>query len=102
MIYLWFQIEYSLASVESGGLDTGEGLFSIDSQSGLVTTRQPLDRETAEVYTVLVRASDSAQPLSARLTSTVSLVVRVTDENDNYPQFGERTVTVVLPGLYTF
>ncbi|XP_073973404.1 protocadherin-like wing polarity protein stan isoform X2 [Rhodnius prolixus] len=91
------QIEYSLASVESGGLDTGEGLFSIDSQSGLVTTRQPLDRETAEVYTVLVRASDSAQPLSARLTSTVSLVVRVTDENDNYPQFGERTVTVVLP-----
>ncbi|XP_014243159.1 protocadherin-like wing polarity protein stan isoform X2 [Cimex lectularius] len=91
------QIEYALVDVESGGLDTGEGVFSIDPQTGLVTTRQPLDRETTEVYTIVAQASDSAQPLASRLTSTVSLVVRVKDENDNYPQFGERTITVELP-----
>ncbi|CAA9994077.1 unnamed protein product [Nesidiocoris tenuis] len=51
----------------------------------------------AQVYTIVARASDLAQPLDSRLTSTVSLVVRVMDENDNYPQFGERTVSVNLP-----
>ncbi|KAF6198555.1 hypothetical protein GE061_008303 [Apolygus lucorum] len=91
------QIEYSLMNVESGGLDSGEGVFSIDPQTGLISTRQPLDREVAEVYTVVAQASDQAQPLDSRLTSTVSLVVRVSDENDNYPQFGERTISVNLP-----
>ncbi|XP_066904779.1 protocadherin-like wing polarity protein stan isoform X2 [Halyomorpha halys] len=91
------QVEYKIAGVESGGLDKGDGIFNIDSQSGLLTTRQPLDRETAEVYTVLVEASDKSQPSSTRLSSTVSLVVRIGDENDNYPQFSERATTVSLP-----
>ena len=50
-----------------------------------------------KVYTVLVEASDKAQPSSSRLSSTVSLVVRIGDENDNYPQFSERATTVSLP-----
>ncbi|CAH1394992.1 unnamed protein product [Nezara viridula] len=91
------QIEYKISGVESGGLDKGDGIFNIDPQSGLLTTRQPLDRETAEVYTVLVEASDKSQPASSRLSSTVSLVVRIGDENDNYPQFSERATTVSLP-----
>ncbi|KAL1116918.1 hypothetical protein AAG570_005387, partial [Ranatra chinensis] len=91
------QIEYGLVSVDSGGLDRGDGVFSVDAASGLVTTRQPLDRETTEVYTLVAMATDQALPPTSRLTSTISVVVTVTDENDNYPQFRERTVTVTVP-----
>ena len=62
-----------------------------------MTTRTSLDREKTEVYTVILRASDLATPPSARKTATTTLVVHVSDDNDNYPQFSERTYSVTVP-----
>lgn len=71
--------------------------FNLDSTSGVLTTRQPLDRETVEVYTIIVTASDKAIPATDRKSATGTIVVKVLDENDNYPQFAERAYTVLVP-----
>lgn len=91
------EVEYSLQSVSGGGLSTNEAdnqAFRVDSRTGVITTRALLDRETTEVYTLIVQASDLASPTSARRSSSASVVVHVLDDNDNYPQFTERTYTV--------
>ena len=69
----------------------------IDARTGIVTTRTALDRERTEVYTVIVQATDLAMPPSSRQSSSVTMVVHVLDDNDNYPQFSERTYTVTIP-----
>lgn len=91
------EVEYSLQSISGGGVSTPETdsqAFRVDSRSGVITTRTLLDRETTEVYTLIVQASDLASPQSTRRTSTATVVVHILDDNDNYPQFTERTYTV--------
>nr|CAI5850728.1 unnamed protein product [Callosobruchus analis] len=93
------EVEYSLASVAGGGTSTAtedERAFKIDPKTGAITTRTALDRETAGVYTLMVRAADQASPQSARKTATATVVVKVIDDNDNYPQFLERAYAVTL------
>lgn len=63
----------------------------------MLTTRLPLDRETIEVYTIVISAADKAVPVSDRKSSTGTIVVKILDENDNYPQFTERTYIVSVP-----
>lgn len=91
------EIEYSIASVDGGGLDPSQGTFSLDSHSGVLMTRTLLDRERTEIYTVVVTASDQALPPSERKSSSATIIIKVLDENDNYPQFVERTYTVGIP-----
>lgn len=92
------QIEYAIKSIDGGGTDNNVAeTFSLDSSSGVLTTRLPLDRETIEVYTIVITATDKAAPATDRKSSTGSIVVKVLDENDNYPQFAERTYTVSVP-----
>uniref|UniRef100_A0A8C0QLY7 Cadherin EGF LAG seven-pass G-type receptor 1 n=1 Tax=Canis lupus familiaris TaxID=9615 RepID=A0A8C0QLY7_CANLF len=77
-------------------LEGAEGVFEIDARSGVVRTRAPVDREEAAAYQLLVEANDQGRnpgPLSA--TATVHIVVE--DENDNYPQFGEKRYVVQVP-----
>ncbi|XP_037703253.1 cadherin EGF LAG seven-pass G-type receptor 1 [Choloepus didactylus] len=72
------------------------GVFEIDSRSGVVRTRAPVDREEAAAYQLLVEANDQGRnpgPLSA--TATVHIAVE--DENDNYPQFSEKRYVVQVP-----
>ncbi|KAK9696737.1 Laminin G domain [Popillia japonica] len=91
------QVEYSIKSVSGGGLSSAEedkNAFKIDSKSGIITTRTVLDRETTEVYTLIVEATDQAVPQNARRSSSATVVIRILDDNDNYPQFTERTYTV--------
>ncbi|XP_072387451.1 protocadherin-like wing polarity protein stan isoform X2 [Diabrotica undecimpunctata] len=93
------EVEYSIRSISGGGnsLETDDNnAFKIDSKTGVITTRTLLDRETTEVYTLIIQASDLASPQSARRTSSASVVVHILDDNDNYPQFSERTYTVSL------
>lgn len=93
------EVEYSIQSISGGGTSSDEEdshAFKIDSKTGVITTRTLLDRETTEVYTLIVRATDSATPQTARKSSTASVVVHILDDNDNYPQFSERTYTVSL------
>lgn len=94
------EIEYHVERVSGGGLSTQEEdaqTFKIDTRSGIITTRTQLDRETSEVYTLIVTANDLASPNTERKTATATVVVRIADENDHYPQFSERHYTVDVP-----
>jgi cadherin EGF LAG seven-pass G-type receptor 1 len=80
-------------------VDSGlEDAFRIDPKSGVITTRSALDRERVEVYTLVVMAIDKGLPSAGgQRSSTSTVVVRIIDDNDNYPQFTERTYTVQVP-----
>lgn len=93
------EIEYTIDSVHGGGMTTPEEdavTFKIDSKSGVISTRSTLDREMADVYTLLVHASDMATPTDERRSATATVVVKVLDDNDNYPQFSERAYAVSI------
>jgi len=62
-----------------------DGRFSIDARRGVVTTAGPLDRELYSRYVLPIYVrDDSARP--PQLDSS-TLVVTVSDANDNSPQF---------------
>lgn len=61
--------------------------FTIDSNTGVITTSEKLDREEAASYILVVTARDHGTP---SLSSTVSVSVKVLDENDNTPKFSPR------------
>lgn len=67
--------------------------FRIDAKTGVISTRLALDRETVEEYNLTVQAVDQG-PVQERKSATTQVLIRVGDENDNYPQFSERTYTV--------
>lgn len=93
------EVEYSIESVNGGGTSSEEEdnhAFKIDSKTGVITTRMLLDRETTEVYTLIIQATDLASPQTARRSSSSSVVIHILDDNDNYPQFSERTYSVSL------
>uniref|UniRef100_A0A2A4J5X8 Protocadherin-like wing polarity protein stan n=1 Tax=Heliothis virescens TaxID=7102 RepID=A0A2A4J5X8_HELVI len=104
------EVEYSIESVTAETLnpeDTNESIdnteqidsqdvFRIDGRSGALLTRSALDREKVARYTVIVKATDQASPVSDRLSSTATVHVNILDDNDNYPQFSEKTYTVTV------
>ncbi|KAI8429178.1 hypothetical protein MSG28_007715 [Choristoneura fumiferana] len=102
------EVEYSIESVSADKLDpdandsldsseqTDQDVFRVDGRSGALLTRAPLDREKVARYTVIVRATDQASPVSDRLSSTATVHVNILDDNDNYPQFSEKTYTVTV------
>ncbi|XP_050305133.1 protocadherin-like wing polarity protein stan isoform X2 [Anthonomus grandis grandis] len=93
------EVEYYIQSVNGGGLSSEEEdnqAFKIDSKTGVITTRSLLDRETTEVYTLIVGATDLANPATTRRSSSATVVISILDDNDNYPQFSERTYSVSL------
>ncbi|TRY57827.1 hypothetical protein DNTS_022741, partial [Danionella cerebrum] len=79
------QVRYRLLSFVS--------LFSINSTGSIFTT-VPLDRETRSRYDLVVEASDGA--VDPRRT-TITLLVEVTDINDNSPVFSLPVYTVNVP-----
>ncbi|XP_020495271.2 protocadherin Fat 4 [Labrus bergylta] len=70
------EIRYSLKG--------GEGRFSVDPLSGMVSVAAELDRETKAEYNLLVVAEDQGRPTRS---ATASLLLRVSDINDNAPLF---------------
>ncbi|GFS19295.1 protocadherin-11 X-linked [Elysia marginata] len=89
------RVTYSL------GTSPSDALFTIDSDSGVISTRQiHLDREVEKVYNLTVVARDNA-PVGRRMTSTATATVRVLDENDNPPRFTQQgfstSITENLP-----
>ena len=75
------QVFYSLEGTQA---------FTINANSGVVTTNQQFDREQSGRYSVTGTASDRGNPsLSAKVTITVAIV----DQNDQPPVFAERTYT---------
>uniref|UniRef100_A0A3B4T3S9 Cadherin domain-containing protein n=1 Tax=Seriola dumerili TaxID=41447 RepID=A0A3B4T3S9_SERDU len=62
----------------------GEGRFSVDPVSGVVSVAGALDRETKAEYNLQVVAEDQGRPARS---STATLLVQVSDINDNIPEF---------------
>ncbi|CAH1779064.1 unnamed protein product [Owenia fusiformis] len=60
--------------------------FEIDPQSGVVTTMLRLDRENIATHNVHILAIDKGTPT---MTGTGTLILTLTDVNDNFPQFAE-------------
>ncbi|KAK1803047.1 hypothetical protein P4O66_021580, partial [Electrophorus voltai] len=68
-------------------LEHSAGMFSVDPRTGLITVAAALDRETQDKYELRVVARDQGQP---SLSAEASLVVTVTDINDNAPSFSHQ------------
>ncbi|KAJ8394081.1 hypothetical protein AAFF_G00054250 [Aldrovandia affinis] len=78
------QIHFSFSNQISAAT---KRLFAIDSNTGLITIKQPLDREMTPVHKLIVLASDgSSTPSRATVT------VNVTDINDNVPSIDTRFI----------
>lgn len=74
------EIEYHIDRVSGGGLSTPEAdmqTFKIDAKTGVITTRSQLDRETSEVYTIIVTGNDLSSPITERKTATATIVVKI-------------------------
>lgn len=69
--------------------------FSVDPESGEVTTLQPLDREKTPVYHLTLVAQDSS-PTEPR-AAAVNLTIFVKDLNDNAPRFSNPRYTAYVP-----
>ncbi|XP_033953237.1 protocadherin Fat 3a isoform X3 [Pseudochaenichthys georgianus] len=84
------QVTYSLGTLiqSEAESDALVGTFSIDSNTGWISTRKDLDHETNPSYTFTVIASDLGETLS--LSSTITVTVAVSDINDNPPMFLEQ------------
>uniref|UniRef100_A0A672IG76 Protocadherin-16 n=1 Tax=Salarias fasciatus TaxID=181472 RepID=A0A672IG76_SALFA len=81
-------VRYSILRSSQGAM------FSIDAESGLVTTAAALDRETQMELWFLVAATDGGEP---SLTSTATVTVMVEDVNDNEPVFQQQLYNVSIP-----
>ncbi|XP_076591464.1 protocadherin-16-like [Chaetodon auriga] len=72
----------------TGGDPSGD--FHLDSQSGVLSTSRPLDREKRPGYTLTVTAQDQGHP---PLSSTATVEVTIMDINDHSPQFQSSSYT---------
>lgn len=66
--------------------------FSIDRFSGKIILGKKLDYESKKEYKLAITASDTAH------TAQTTLIIRVTDVNDNAPAFWQPAYQVALPG----
>ncbi|XP_067646126.1 cadherin-87A [Eurosta solidaginis] len=67
--------------------------FAIDERSGLITTLQPLDRESKDLYNIILEVSDDGQP---RQSVTRILQIMVLDVDDHAPHFGREIDAVPI------
>ncbi|CAG0886653.1 unnamed protein product [Cyprideis torosa] len=96
--------EYSNVNVTLEGGDGHFGLTTRDSIIYLVIVSLPLDRETQANYTLSVTATDQGSP---PLHAARTFDLRVTDANDNAPEFEETVyhasvLEVADPGTSVF
>uniref|UniRef100_A0A8D3CDI7 Protocadherin Fat 3 n=1 Tax=Scophthalmus maximus TaxID=52904 RepID=A0A8D3CDI7_SCOMX len=84
------QVTYSLGALiqSEGDSKKLDNTFSIDSNTGWISTCKDLDHETNPSYTFTVVASDMGETQS--LSSSTTVTVAVSDINDNPPRFLEQ------------
>lgn len=73
----------------------GNSQFTINPSTGQIITSALLDRETRENYTLVVVSSDAGSP--GPLSSSTSVLVTVTDVNDNPPRFQHHPYVTHIP-----
>ena len=75
-----------------------EGRFQIDPKSGVIELRKQLDRETTEMYSLIVQAADHGSP---SLSSTATVNVTVLDINDNAPLCNHSSYVIEVAENFT-
>ena len=80
--------------VYSAVAGTGLGYFSVDEDSGEVKVAAALDRERSSSYDLEIQARD--QGLSP-FSSILFVLIEITDENDNYPDFSAPIYEATVP-----
>lgn len=71
-----------------------DNTFSLDALTGQLTTKRKLDREKISSYEILVIARDQGIPPQS---STATVYLTVTDENDNNPELYPQKYFSALP-----
>ncbi|XP_059357800.1 cadherin-18-like [Carassius carassius] len=87
------KVRYSIEQIADG-----EALFTIDVDSGLITTTKSLDREEVAWHNITVMAAEIDNP---NLVSYVPVTVQVLDVNDNAPYIVTDSALVVCEGSKT-
>ncbi|MBZ3877696.1 Protocadherin Fat 4 [Sciurus carolinensis] len=95
----------STNAVISYSIVGGNSQFTINPSTGQIITSALLDRETKDNYTLIVVSSDAGYPEA--LSSSTSVLVTVTDVNDNPPRFQHHPYVThipspALPGSFVF
>ncbi|XP_070833563.1 cadherin-5 [Chaetodon trifascialis] len=71
--------------------------FEIDSITGVISCKiNTLDRETKSQYVVVVKAQDM-RGMASGSTATTSVVITITDTNDNIASFTRKTYELQVP-----
>lgn len=84
-------LKYSIVGEEDV---QSRGKFKINPSSGLLTTKQTLDREDMPQHVILVRVEDEGKP---PLSSIARVTVVVSDVNDNDPAFASEKFRAGVP-----
>uniref|UniRef100_A0A493TYR0 Cadherin domain-containing protein n=1 Tax=Anas platyrhynchos platyrhynchos TaxID=8840 RepID=A0A493TYR0_ANAPP len=82
-------------SITGQGADTPpEGIFTIEKETGWMKVTQPLDREHMDKYHLFSHAvSENGKPVE----EPMEIIVTVTDQNDNKPQFTQEVFRGSVP-----
>uniref|UniRef100_A0A8B9GPJ7 Cadherin domain-containing protein n=1 Tax=Astyanax mexicanus TaxID=7994 RepID=A0A8B9GPJ7_ASTMX len=68
--------------------------FKLDSNTGEIQIKEPVDFEENEVYRLNIQASDRGQP---PMTTDCRVIIKITDENDNYPTIEVTSLFNIVP-----
>lgn len=84
------RLEYSMEALFDS---RSNDFFEIDSQTGSITTIQPLDREVKDTHVFKVTVTDHGSP---KRSATSYLTVTVSDTNDHSPVFEQNEYRVSI------
>ena len=85
------QVTYSLAPARRGNRDID--WFSIDAETGVISTRKFMDRETQSEFEVKVIVTDGGIPA---LSSSAVVKIELSDINNNAPVFDQPSYHCVI------
>ncbi|XP_055941511.1 cadherin-23-like [Argiope bruennichi] len=77
----------------------GSDVFDIDETSGTISIREnaTLDRERQATYNLQITATDNPRGLANQRRTSIIVVIKILDENDNAPKFNQEIYTAVIP-----
>ncbi|CAD5116988.1 DgyrCDS5822 [Dimorphilus gyrociliatus] len=84
------KLTYEIISDSKLVLDT----FKIDSSDGRLSLKKKLDREVTGYYEFSIRATDKADKITERKSSTALVKLTIFDVNDNFPQWTKSSYSV--------
>ncbi|XP_065132485.1 cadherin-18 [Paramisgurnus dabryanus] len=75
----------------------GQPFFTVDPKSGVIRTALPnMDRESREMYSVIIQAKDMAGSVGG-LSGSTTVNITLTDVNDNPPRFSQKNYQLYVP-----